>query len=354
MGHNSCQAVSVVTFDSGETLAQRFRSHMGHSSTLYGFAMRGMADDWEAGGPTLEVCRGWEDSPNGTMVQLRFLAGVFRLVLTGQAPELVPYYACLGGTLPPDGVWPVMRKVVAKHIPQLQEALTIVPQTNEPGRSAVLLAGIFEAVRATGLRRIRLLEPGASGGLNLHVDRFRFDGPDWSWGPSDSPLTLHTQAEGIVPEVFSIAQRRGCDVEPVAAATPEGALHLRSFVWPWQLARHERLTGALTVAAAYPLIVERAQAGEWLERALSDPPTDDEVLTIVWQSITRMYWPATESARVADAIADARSRMPLAHVSMEHGDHPGAADAELAVDGRVLGVVHPHGIPLWVPPGTHA
>ena len=90
MGHNSCQAVSVVTFDSGETLAQRFRSHMGHSSTLYGFAMRGMADDWEAGGPTLEVCRGWEDSPNGTMVQLRFLAGVFRLVLTGQALEQLP------------------------------------------------------------------------------------------------------------------------------------------------------------------------------------------------------------------------------------------------------------------------
>ena len=140
----------MVTFDAGETLAERFRSHMGHSSSLYGYAMRGMADDWEAGGPTREACRGWEDSPNGTMVQLRFLAGVFRLVLAGAAPELVPYYPCLGGTLPPDGVWPVMREVVGRHTEQVHEALAIVPQTNEPGRSTALLVGLFDAVEAWG------------------------------------------------------------------------------------------------------------------------------------------------------------------------------------------------------------
>lgn len=196
----------MVTFDAGETLAERFRSHMGHSSSLYGYAMRGMADDWEAGGPTREACRGWEDSPNGTMVQLRFLAGVFRLVLAGAAPELVPYYPCLGGTLPPDGVWPVMREVVGRHTEQVHEALAIVPQTNEPGRSTALLVGLFDAVEAWGLDRIRLIEVGASGGLNLHVDRFRYDGPGWSWGPPDSPLVLHTQAPGVTPP--SVRDRR--------------------------------------------------------------------------------------------------------------------------------------------------
>lgn len=211
----------MVTFDAGETLAERFRSHMGHSSSLYGYAMRGMADDWEAGGPTREACRGWEDSPNGTMVQLRFLAGVFRLVLAGAAPELVPYYPCLGGTLPPDGVWPVMRQVVGRHTEQVHEALAIVPQTNEPGRSTALLVGLFDAVEAWGLDRIRLIEVGASGGLNLHVDRFRYDGPGWSWGPPDSPLVLHTQAPGVTPRAFEIVERLGCDVAPVDAASHE-------------------------------------------------------------------------------------------------------------------------------------
>lgn len=52
-------------FDSGNTLAERFRSHAGHDRTLYGFAMRGMADDWEAGGVVREICAGWEDAPPG-------------------------------------------------------------------------------------------------------------------------------------------------------------------------------------------------------------------------------------------------------------------------------------------------
>ena len=39
-------------WDVGETLADRFRAHARDSRHLYGYAMRGMAEDWEAGGPT--------------------------------------------------------------------------------------------------------------------------------------------------------------------------------------------------------------------------------------------------------------------------------------------------------------
>jgi len=46
-------------FDSGETLADRFRSHAGDDGSLYDVAMRGMADDWEAGGVVREICAGW-------------------------------------------------------------------------------------------------------------------------------------------------------------------------------------------------------------------------------------------------------------------------------------------------------
>ena len=70
--------------------------------------MRGMADDWEAGGPTRMACRGYETAPRGALIQLRLLAGVFRLVLTGQAPELIRFYPCLGGTDPASEAWPVI------------------------------------------------------------------------------------------------------------------------------------------------------------------------------------------------------------------------------------------------------
>jgi hypothetical protein len=50
----------MLSWDEGRTLADRFRSHAGKASHLYGHAMRGMADDWEAGGPVRTICAGYE------------------------------------------------------------------------------------------------------------------------------------------------------------------------------------------------------------------------------------------------------------------------------------------------------
>lgn len=66
----------MTDFDAGETLADRFRAHAGDNTHLYAYAMRGMADDWEAGGPVRDVCAGWEDSPSGSVVQLRVLGSL--------------------------------------------------------------------------------------------------------------------------------------------------------------------------------------------------------------------------------------------------------------------------------------
>ena len=221
----------MTDFDAGETLADRFRAHAGDNTHLYAYAMRGMAEDWEAGGPVRDVCAGWEDSPSGSVVQLRVLAGVFRLVLTGRAAELEPFYACLGGDAPPDEAWPVMLGVIGRHVEELSAGLDVAPQTNEIGRSAALLAGLFDLVRETGVSRVRLLEVGASAGLNLLVDRFGFSGDGWRHGPVDSTVQLEGAIEGEVrPVPFSVVAARGCDLAPVDSTTPEGQLLLTSFV----------------------------------------------------------------------------------------------------------------------------
>lgn len=62
--------------------------------------------------------------------------------------------------------------------------------------------------------------------------------------------------------------------------------------------------------------VDQAPASIWVGEQLARP-MDNDVLTIVWQSITAQYWPASEREAVITAIAEARRRMPLAHVSME-------------------------------------
>ena len=88
----------MLTWDQGGTLADRFRSHAGEAHPpVRATRCAAMADDWEAGGPVRTICAGYEQAPHGSALPLRLLAGVFRLVLTDQAPELVPFYPCLGG-----------------------------------------------------------------------------------------------------------------------------------------------------------------------------------------------------------------------------------------------------------------
>jgi len=328
------------------TLAERFRAHAGDEQHLYGHAMRAMADDWESGGVARRICAGWETAPAGAMVSLRLLAGVARIVLRGDAPALAAFYPCLDGAGDPALAWPVMRDVMLAHEAELSAALAVPPQTNEVGRSSALLVGLSEAVRAGGLSQVRLLEPGASAGLNLLVDRFRFESEGWVWGPPDSPLVLRDGIKGYAgPLAFQIVSRRGCDLSPLDASDPQDRLRLRSFVWPFHVERHERLDAALAVASDEPPQVDHAPAGVWLEEQLA-APVDDGVLTVVWQSATRLYWPEQETRRVERAIAAGRARTPLAHVAMEDpltgaGDH-----AELSLDGQVLATVGHHGTPV--------
>lgn len=112
-------------------LPQQFREHFGHRDHLYGELLARLADDLEAGGPTADICRGHLGAPRGDAVQLRLLAGVFRIVLRGDAPELERFYPSLGGAAPPDQVWPPFRAVLAAQVEELRGALDLAPQTND-------------------------------------------------------------------------------------------------------------------------------------------------------------------------------------------------------------------------------
>ncbi|MET0694896.1 MAG: DUF2332 domain-containing protein [Propionibacteriaceae bacterium] len=351
----------MALFDSGATLADRFRNHARDNTHLYGYAMRGMADDWEAGGPVRQVCAGYEDVPDGSALQLRLLAGVFRLVLTGQAPELEPFYPSLGGTSPPADAWSVMRQVIGDHVGELRTALETAPQTNEVGRSAALLAGLFDVVAASGCHRIRLLELGASAGLNLLVDAYGYSGDGWRWGSESSPVQLVDSIQGHVhPQSFTVTERRGCDLHPVDVATEEGRVLLTSFVWPFNVARHRRLAAALEVVAAGEApTVDAAPASRWLAEQLdADRGDATQTLTVVWQSITQLYWPADEISQVRATLAEQGAGRPLAHVAMEF-DPQAPRDAKPRVTTelwqpqvshyprqRLIATAHDHGVPV--------
>jgi hypothetical protein len=344
-----------------EPLAVQLRNHADFCAAvdapLYAVLLRGLADDLEAGGPTADVLGERLESPAQDVVQLRLLGGLHRLVLSRRAPLLATYYRSVGGEAAPDGAWPAARDVLAGHVPELRAALAVPPQTNEPGRAAGLAVGLLVAAQVYGCTDVRLLEVGASAGLNLLVDRFRVSPSDadgeageadgeQAWGPAGSPVDLSGAVHGGWPGgTVRVVERRGCDLSPIDPRSPEGRLRLTSFVWPDHAERHRRLAGALALAAEHPVTVDRADAATWLRQRLAGPGPDG-VLTVVWHSVFVQYLDDAARAALWAAVDDAAVRMPLAHLSLEAPRAPYLGAPLLTLDGQVLGSAPAHGVPV--------
>src|SRR5204862_223229 len=78
-----------------------------------------------------------------------------------------------------------------------------------------------------------------------------------------------------LPREVAIGERRGCDAAPIDPTRDEDRLRLLSYVWPDQRARFERLAGALEVAGRVAVVVDTADACDWLGPALSAPVHGD-------------------------------------------------------------------------------
>ncbi|MGH3341956.1 MAG: DUF2332 family protein, partial [Carbonactinosporaceae bacterium] len=144
-------------------------------SPFYAGLMRHAADDVRGGGVLADVLARHADDPEDSALALRLFGAVHQLVLEGRAPQLDPYYPSVGGADPdPERAWPVFRLVAAQHREAVRRLLSHPPQTNDVGRSAALLGGLLHVVARTGLA-VRLYEIGASAGLNLRADHFRYE-----------------------------------------------------------------------------------------------------------------------------------------------------------------------------------
>ena len=339
------------------SLVERIRQQAEHcraaGSALTADLLTGAADDYDAGGVVRDLLGPLEDHPAGSVPALRFAGALHRLVLERRAPALAVHYPTVGGT--PGDVWPAARAVVEEHLEDLRLLVQRPVQTNEVGRSSVLLGGLIHVQRETGLP-IRLLELGASGGLNLLVDRFAHEvAPDVVLGDASSPVRLHRPWEGEHPpyDALDVVERRGCDPRPLDPASTEDRLTLTSYVWADQVHRFERLRAALQVAAVDPPHVEELGAAAFLRRELAHPRPG--VVTVVWHSVVRQYLDPAERSEVDQLLetagAAAGPDAPLAHLWMEPEPRRGAGfevGLRLWPDGSpgVLAQCEGHGPPV--------
>jgi hypothetical protein len=303
-------------------------------SPLYGSLLEKAAHDLEVEGPVWEVLRGYEGEPGSSAVALRFMAAVHRLVLDDSLPELASCYPSTGGVGDAHSTWPVFRQALIDHRDRIHALVSNRCQTNEVGRSAALLGGFLEVAHRTGLP-LRILEIGASAGLNLRWDRYRYESPDGAWGGPGSKVTFTRNFDVPPPmnRTAEVAERRGCDVNPIDPTTDEGRLTLRSAIWADQLGRMALLDGAIEIASEMPVEVEGIDAVSFLERELARPVGG--AATVVYHSVFMQYVAEPDQKRIEDVIVAAR----VFHLTLE----PAENVLEIRLDGELLGTSRPHG-----------
>lgn len=309
----------------------------------------GLTRDSRTGARVLD----WTGEPTRDALPLRLMGGLHALVRSGADAELAALFA--GET---DDMEGVLARVLRRHDEALSPWLDGPPQTNEPGRSGALMTGLMEVARRFG-PKLELLEIGSSGGLNLLIDRYRFDLGGVMVGPVDAPVTIRPEWLGHPPEPapVEIVSTRGCDVRPLDVTDPAVKTRLLAYVWAEAPARAERLARAIDIVRDGGVRLDRADAADWVEARLAEPQTQG-VARVLMHSVVWQYLPDEVAARIRAAMAAAGERAtaerPLAWVAME----PERAIGEMMVsvrgwpgcdDWEVVATTHAHG--AWVRPG---
>ncbi|HEV2309618.1 MAG TPA: DUF2332 domain-containing protein, partial [Acidimicrobiia bacterium] len=266
----------AVVSDAADVVTMRLRGQAGYcdaASPFYAVLLRRMADDVDAGGPTWDLLGATADDPVGFVPQLRLLGGVHALVLRGQAPELAARYPSCGGDGDAAAAWPAVRALLSDRRDELVPWLARPPQTNEVGRAAALIVGLLTATAETRLP-VRLLEIGASAGLNLRLDRFWYEADGVGAGDPESPVRFVDSWQERRPPLdapLRVESRLGCDRDPIDSTSEEGRIALLAYTWPDMAERLALLRAALEVAARVPAVVEQADFVSWLPTQLAEP-----------------------------------------------------------------------------------
>ncbi|UUP17413.1 DUF2332 domain-containing protein [Nitratireductor thuwali] len=264
------------------------------------------------------IVTGWGGNAGADALALRFCGGLHALVLSDRAPALAASY-------PPNVTndEELARAIVAATLNELAflvEFLKRPPQTNEIGRSAMLLPGLLAVGRETAMP-IQLCEIGASAGLNLMLDRFHYRYGKTCWGDEAAPVRLAPEIRGKGPPLggfLDISDRRGCDTAPIDIADAEERLRLRSYIWADQTERLDRLDAALALATQDPPPVETSDAADFVEKMLAR--RDPSSAFVLFHSIMWQYVPEATQRRIEkclDTAGNLPGAAPIAWLRME-------------------------------------
>jgi hypothetical protein len=261
----------------------------------------------------------WPGSVIKDAMPLRLAGGLHDLFRRGIEPQLGAVYR--GELTDQATIDALVGEIVTRHDADLLPWFDGPPQTNEAGRSANFVAALhWLASRVVPMFEIN--EIGSSAGMNLLVDRYRYDLGGVVSGPADAPITIHPDWRGPPPpsDAFTITSVRGCDLTPIDVRSDSAADRLRAYIWPEMAERFARMDAGIAMIRERGVDLVQADAADWVEAQFALPQTLG-VTRVLLHSIVWQYLPAEVQARITKAMETAAAATtpdrPLAWIAVE-------------------------------------
>ncbi len=193
-------------------------------------------------------------------------------------------------------------------------------QTNEVARTAHVVP-----ILSSLPQPLALIEVGASAGLNLLCDRYRYDYGYATTGDPDSALTIECEVDGPIRPALGqveIAWRAGLDRNPLDVTSEADMQWLETLVWPEHQARLDRLRAAVRIGRTDPPRIVSGDLLDDIDALIAEAPRDATLA--VMHSSTLVYVPRP----VRSAFATKMLAMDGHWISQEGlGVAPGLGDA---------------------------
>ncbi|MBX7245566.1 MAG: DUF2332 domain-containing protein [Candidatus Sumerlaeaceae bacterium] len=299
----------------------RFSTARCQTSPLYRFLSQGAARDRDV--LKIAAC-----APKGQPMPPLFLGAVHYLLTANPDHPLSAYYPDLTpNPKPAEESWPHFRDFCLKNQAPIRKLMeTRLVQTNEVRRCAVLVPGFALISAAEQGRPLSLVEVGASMGLNLLWDKYRFEYKSDTGetvaavGASDSRPVIACTVRGAKPipkpEVNpSISSRLGVDLNILDASSEEDRRWLLALIWPEHHERRKMIEDAFAVASAGPLKVVKRDMLDVIPEVVSSASARDVIC--IFHSFTFNQIPGSVRNQFESMLADLSKTRRLYRMALE-------------------------------------
>jgi hypothetical protein len=271
---------------------------------------------------------------------------VHYLLLTGANHPLKDYYPDLSPSArSASTAYDAFRDFCLEHREELRRLISSrLVQTNVVRRSVCTLPAFAAVAALAGDRPLAQIEIGASAGLNLQWEHYRYDyGSGVTWGSDAAPVRLSSDLRGevvlpMLPATLRAVWSVGVDLNPVEIADEDAVTWLRALVWPENVEQQGQLTAAIQVAKKHPPRLLKGDGSELLPALLRSAPP--ETTLCVFATVTLYQFPAEALRTLMETMQSYSLSRPVYFVSMEQAGGPYCELRLTVYEGGTKEIVH--------------